>query len=309
MTRDPYGRPMTNIRISLMRRCNLRCFFCHNEGESHGACREMTVDEIAIMTRIAADLGMRKVKLTGGEPLLRRDIRRVIRKLSSIDEIEEVSMTTNGTKLSKMAEELIKAGLRRVNVNLPTLNRTRYEAITGKDLLSEVIDGIKAATEVGLSPVKLNMVLLSGVNDDEVDDMIDFASQTKAILQIIELVPPPNVSSKIYGTYHRNLNDIEGYLDKHAVEVVTRRMHRRKKYLLPNDGEVEIVRPMHNTEFCMNCMRLRLTSDGKLKPCLMREDNLVDFLTPFRAGAGEEELKTLLLEAIRRREPYWLTRS
>ena len=303
MLKDPYGRPLESIRISVTQRCNLNCFYCHREGEDPSQREEMTPKEIQKIVAIAASFGLGKVKLTGGEPLLRRDILDIVARIHETPGIEEVSMTTNGILLSEYAESLKKAGLARVNVSLDTLTAERFKQITGVDALESVTLGILKARDAGLNPVKVNMVLLKGLNEDEVSDMIDFAKRNSVILQIIELEAPDE--SEWYKRYHASLNAVEHLLEGMAEDITIRKMHHRKKYHLRGGGEVEIVKPMHNTEFCRHCNRIRVTSDGKLKPCLFRNDNLVDMLGPIRRGASEETLKKLFLEAVRRREPYF----
>ena len=310
MIRDPYGRPVTNLRISLTQRCNLNCFYCHREGQTRETRQvEMTADEIAAIVRLAAKLGIRKVKLTGGEPLLRRDIIDIVGEISRVSGIQEVSMTTNGVLLSSMAEELAEAGLNRVNISLDTLNPEKYREITGYPFLDRVLDGVRSAVGAGLNPVKLNMLLLKGVNEDEIWDMVNFSSRMGVILQIIELISAPSVENGVFAEYHVDPEPVEERLRQMAVKVKVRRMHHRRKYFLPNGAEVEVVRPMHNTEFCAHCTRIRLTSDGRLKPCLLRNDNLVDILTPLRRGADEEQLKQIFIKAIMLRKPYFTTRQ
>ncbi|MEM4446201.1 MAG: GTP 3',8-cyclase MoaA [Nitrososphaerota archaeon] len=303
---DRFGRQVSNLRISLTQKCNLACFYCHHEGEGcSGGLREqdsMTPDEVAFIVGAAAELGVRSVKLTGGEPLLYDGVEEVVRKISSVKGVVDVSMTTNGVLLSEWAERLARAGLSRVNVSLDTLSREKYKMITGRDDFEKVIEGIDAALDVGLTPVKLNMVLLKGVNVSELESMIEFVrGREGCVLQVIELVPRIPALEK----YHISPLFVEEMLERRAVRVVVRGMHRRKKFFLEGGGEVEVVRPVHNSEFCANCNRLRVTSDGKLKPCLMRNDNLVDVLTPIRRGASKEEVKRLLLEAVSRRTPYY----
>lgn len=264
----------------------------------------MTTDEIVTVAEIAAGFGISDVKLTGGEPLLRDDLVDIIRGLCAIQGIGEVSMTTCGISLSKRAKALKEAGLSRVNVNLPTLKRETYNRITGEDLLDEVIKGIESAIEAGLQPIKLNMVILSGINDNEVKEMIDFASRRGVILQIIELIPSLD-STEPYENYHRDLSDIEEWLRGEALKITSRRLQARKRYLLKNGAEVEVVKPMHNTEFCLHCTRIRVTADGKLKPCLMQDDNLVDLLPPLRGGATKKELRELFMEAVGQRKPFF----
>jgi len=260
----------------------------------------MSPQEIEKIVEVGTEFGIRKIKLTGGEPLVREDIVDIVAATTK-PKIEEVSMTTNGTLLAKIAAELADAGLNRVNISLDTLDETTYERITGRKLLHEVLEGIDAALAADLTPVKLNMVLLAGVNEREVERMIAYTSERGIIVQLIELL---DAGGKSFTTYHRNLDDIEQSLRERAVAVRTRRsMQARRKYILPG-GEVEVVKPMHNSEFCMHCTRLRLTSDGHLKPCLMRNGNLVDLLP--HIGAGDlEGARKAFAEAIARREPYF----
>ncbi len=300
---DPCGRPVESIRISVTQRCNLSCFYCHQEGETSKGTSEMMPGEIQRVVGLAAWFGMSKVKLTGGEPLIRKDIVDIVERVGGTPGIREVSMTTNGLLLEERARRLKEAGLARVNVSLDTLKPERFAQITGLAALEKVVSGIEEAARVGLYPVKVNMVLLKGLNEDEIVDMIDFTKENGLILQIIEL---ESVSwDDPYKSYYVGLDKVEHYLENLAEKITVRRMHHRRKYHLRNGGAVEIVKPMHNTEFCRNCNRLRVTSDGRLKPCLFRNDNLVDLLGPMRRGASEETLRELLLEAVKRREPYF----
>nr|MDO8082727.1 GTP 3',8-cyclase MoaA [Candidatus Freyarchaeota archaeon] len=302
MVCDKVGRPIRDIRVSLTHRCNLKCIYCHGEGERHPV-GELGVSEIERVVAVAAGEGVRRVKLTGGEPLLRRDVFEVVGRLSSIPGIEEVSMTTNATLLADMAGELKEAGLKRVNVSLDSLVPERYKEITGFDKLDSVLRGIDEAVRVGLSPVKINMVLLKDLNDDEFWDLARFSREKGVILQVIELVDLGDNS--IFQRYHAGVEPLESELQRQAERIVTRSMHKRKKYFLPGGAEVEIVKPVHNSDFCSNCTRIRLTSDGKLKPCLMRNDNLVDVAEPLRKGSDPKTLRELFLKAVELREPYY----
>jgi cyclic pyranopterin phosphate synthase len=265
----------------------------------------MTVDEIERIVRIASDLGIRRVKLTGGEPLMRTKIVEIVSKLSHLPALREVAMTTNGIFLKHLAQPLKASGLKRVNVSLGTMNSHTYKVITGVDALPQVIAGIQEAAKAGLSPIKVNMVILKGVNDKQIPAMIDFTRQNGLILQLIEF-ETPNTEDNYYVQYHSNMTDIEQQLQLSAERIDTRVMHKRKRYLLKDGGEVEVVRPMHNTTFCNSCSRLRITSDGKFKPCLFKTDNLVDFLTSLRHGASDDEIEKLLLEAVKRRQPFFI---
>lgn len=290
MLKDPYNRTVTNLRISITSRCNLRCIYCHAEGEVNPK-EQMSADEIAELMRIGAQFGIRSVKFTGGEPMLRRDLVDIIR---SVPPGVESSMTTNGTLLAPKAAELKEAGLARVNVSLDTLRPERYRRITGKDCLEDALEGIDAALQAGLTPVKINMVLLDGINEDEIDDFMAFVrGKRDLVLQVIELMEFNECR------FHGDVDSVEQELNERATRVVTRRMHHRKKYCL-DGAEVEVVRPLHNTEFCAFCNRLRVTSDGNLKPCLLRTDNLVNI-----RGKHGKELEDAFREAVSRRRPYF----
>ena len=303
--KDACGRPLLNLRIAVTRKCNLNCSFCHGEGEERhekNTKSEMTVGEIAKMAKIAVGLGIRRIKLTGGEPLTRKDIVEVVEELDKIPDLEDLSMTTNGSLLSSLAEELCTSGLKRVNISVPTLDEDVYRTLTG-GRVDNVLRGVKAAVEVGFFPVKLNMLILKGINDLAVPEMINFAKETGAILQLIEL-EPINVSDAYYSARHKPLDTYEKTLKQDALKVETREyMHNRHVYYLP-DVQVEVIHPIENTEFCLNCTRLRATSDGRLKPCLMRNDNTVDILTPMRNGANPKELIQLFEKANMNRQPY-----
>ncbi|UCE16314.1 MAG: GTP 3',8-cyclase MoaA [Candidatus Bathyarchaeota archaeon] len=307
MIHDNHGRPVLNLRISVTQRCNLKCPYCHREGEVANPSTEMTEDEIARIVGIAVGLGISRVKLTGGEPLLRSDIVNIVKNIAGLRGLRDLSMTTNGTRLASLAKGLREGGLNRVNISIPSLDAGTYRALMGGDL-RDVLKGIRAAVDAELFPVKMNMLVLKNVNEHEIPKMISFAEHSGTILQLIEL-EPVNLSASYYRRYHPDLNGVEEELKKQARRVVTREdMQNRKVYFLPR-VKVEVVHPIENTEFCLCCTRLRVTSDGRLKPCLMRSNNLVDMITPLRNGADDEELKRLFLKAVKRREPYYKMKS
>ncbi|MEA1869486.1 MAG: GTP 3',8-cyclase MoaA [Euryarchaeota archaeon] len=292
---DSYNRRITSLRISVTQRCNLNCIYCHHEGEvvhAH-AHSEIARDTITTLVRAALAHGVEKIKFTGGEPLCRSDFVDIVAELPAL---REVSVTTNGTLLSKYAYDLAEAGLHRVNISLDTLHPDRYQRITGgsSDALDSVLDGVYAAVDAGLTPVKLNMVLLSGINDDEIWDLIDFARTNQdVILQIIELMDFTGICETV------DMGAVEDALRARASEIITRQMHRRRKYMI-DGAEVELVRPIDNSVFCANCNRLRVTSDGKLKGCLLSNDNLISI-----SGASEEEMHKLLERSVAMRKPYY----
>lgn len=302
---DNCGRPLLNLRISITQQCNNQCAYCHREGEVQRANRsaeKMPLEEIVRIAKIAVSLGITRIKLTGGEPLMRKDLAEIIAGIASVPGLRDLSLTTNGLLLGGMAKKLRECGLKRVNISLPSLNAETYRKLTGGKL-EDALAGVKAALEAGCCPVKLNMVILKDVNVGDVPEMIEYAGQTGAVLQLIEL-DPINVSNTYYLTHHRSLDEQEKMLREKAVTIEKRPfMHNRLIYHLPN-VTVEVVHPIENSDFCMHCTRMRVTSDGKLKPCLMRNDNLTDILTPIRKGASDQELKQLFIIANSLREPY-----
>ena len=287
---DRYGRKVTGLRIALTPRCNLKCIYCHHEGEIKPQ-KEIPAEMAINAARAAADLGVRSLKFTGGEPLLRQDLAGLI---SQMPQELDISLTTNGIFLAKQAQGLEQAGLDRLNISLDSLKPETYRAITAgrEGDLEKVLAGIDAAKDVGLEPIKLNVVVLEK-NEMEIPDLIEFSRQKGVILQLIELMDLRSLG--ISGDIER----IERGLQECADRVTTREMHRRKKYFI-DGAEVEVVRPMDNTEFCAHCTRLRITSDGKIKPCLLRSNNLIDIGT-----CDREKIKELLQKANDLREPYF----
>jgi cyclic pyranopterin phosphate synthase len=262
----------------------------------------MSVEEIVRISKTAVSLGIARIKLTGGEPLMRKDLPEIISGIAAVPGLKDLSLTTNGLLLSNVAKELRSCGLRRVNISVPTLNAETYRKLAGGKL-TDALAGVKAAVEAGFCPVKLNMVILKNVNVSDVPDMIEYARQTGTVLQLIEL-DPINVSDGYYLIHHRSLDELEQMLREKAETIEKRQfMHNRLIYHLPN-VTVEVVHPIENSDFCMHCTRMRITSDGKLKPCLMRNDNLTDILIPIRQGASDEQLKQLFMKANLLREPY-----
>lgn len=295
---DNYGRTIKSLRMSVTDRCNLNCIYCHNEG-SIGTNSEMSVDTISNIVKVATQYGIDKLKISGGEPLLRRDLEEI---LKSLPPLKDISLTTNGILLKERALSLKEAGLNRVNISLDSLDENVYNSITKCNIVTipKVISGIKAAIDVGLTPVKLNMVLLKGVNESEIENMLKFAKQFngKIILQLIQLMDFKKVKN-----YLTDMDIIEKELERKTKCVEIRDLHHRKKYLI-DDVEVELVRPVDNTEFCSNCNRLRVTSDGKLRPCLLTNDNLVDV-----SKASVDEMHDLFKFVVSKRVPFNLNKQ
>ncbi|MFP3201025.1 MAG: GTP 3',8-cyclase MoaA [Sulfolobus sp.] len=292
--RDRFGRPLEDLRVTLTHACNFSCFFCHMEGE--GKSEDLlTAEEIALVAKIGREFGIKSVKLTGGEPTLRRDLIEVIKKLKEVG-IEEVSMTTNGVLLGKLAKKLKDAGLDRVNVSLHSSNSSLFKEITSVDALDKVIEGIREAIKVGLRPIKLNFVVTKK-NYNEAIKFLDLARSLQVDeVHLIEL-HPVGLGKEAFNT-HISLDPIEEYLKSHGEKLDFRSKHNRPRYLY--EGlVVEIVKPYANPLFCAGCNRIRLTVDGKLKTCLYREDKIVDIKDILRGDYTISEKEDMLRDAYK----------
>lgn len=307
---DPFNRPINYLRISVTDRCNLRCIYClPPEGISLLPHREiLTYEEIAAVARLAAELGINKVRLTGGEPLIRAKLSELVAMLAEIEAIDDISLTTNGILLKQYSAELKQAGLKRVNVSLDSLNRDKFKRITRHEKLDEVLKGIEAARACGLNPVKINMVVMRGINDDEI---VDFAKLTIDIgwhVRFIELMPfaadnPPEGHSTGdktgINTQFMSAKEIKkrlGSLGRLEPSHPITGNGPAKYFRFPQAaGTVGFISPV-SQHFCFNCNRLRLTAEGKLRPCLL-SDHEVDLRQPLRSGASPEELKKIITEA------------
>ena len=266
----------------------------------------MSPEEIERLVQMGASRGVTRVKLTGGEPLLRPDIMEIIERISPL--VDDLSLTTNGTLLEDMAANLKNAGLDRVNVSLHTLRGPTYRKLTGYDSLSRVKKGIKSAIAVGLVPVKINMTIIKAINDDEIQSMMRFAARAGAILQLIELQDIPAKPDLGLDDQRTRIELLEEQFQHVATKIEQRTLHGRRRYTIPiEEGqvEVEVVRPMGNSSFCKSCTRLRVTSDGKLKPCLYREDNLVQVRQFLSDCKYDNELLDAYIKAASLRQPFW----
>jgi len=295
---DSFGRGVTDIRISVTKRCNFGCVYCHDEGLGPvlkpGALHpdEMAVDEIERFVRIAREFDIRAVKYTGGEPLIRADFEEIVAR--TVHHISDVSMTTNGSMLAKRAEGLRNAGLKRVNVSVDSLDPEAFREIRHGEL-APVLRGVEESLRVGLKPVKLNMVVFRR-SLPFLPDLIDFVRGTDGLrLQLIQFMP------ELVG--HRDwAADIDGvklWLESQADQVLVREMHHRRIYLFDR-AEVEVVDPVNNAEFCMNCHRIRVTHRGELKGCLNRDDDLIA-----THGLDEDALRAAFRSVVRNRVPYY----
>ncbi len=295
---DRWGRPVNSLRISITNACNYNCFFCHREGHDVNG-NEMTPQEIGRLIRLLSSLGIRTVKITGGEPLIRKDAEDIVREIKNAG-IEEVSMVTNGWFLPERACPLKEAGLSRVNISIHSLRRDVYRKITGVDGLDRALKAVDKAIECELMPVKIDFTVLKGYNEDELWNMIDYVSSKGIRLQIIELLPTDPSLNK----YYYSLEKFEEDLSKIAIRKEIRDLHGRPIYYLDSGATVEIVRGTINPYFCMKCTRLRVTADGYFKTCLRKDNDLVDFLSIMRSGGSDEDLIEAFKMAVRLREPF-----
>jgi cyclic pyranopterin phosphate synthase len=297
---DSFQRPINYLRISVTDRCNLRCIYCM---PSDGVCLLphqdiLTYEEINTIVEAAAELGINKVRLTGGEPLLRSGLPNLIQMLAQVDGIDDISLTTNGTLLSRYAAELKSAGLRRVNVSLDTLKRDKFEFITrDSNNLDNVLEGIELAKSVGLNPVKLNMVVMSGVNYDE---LLDFATKTinegwhVRFIEFMPLTSQGTITSQFL-----SVSDMRKRLEQLGkLEPCLPRVGNgpARYFRFPQaKGTIGFITPV-SEHFCFHCNRLRLTADGKLRLCLLAEDE-IDLKQPLRSGISLVGLKQLIDKA------------
>ena len=298
---DSFQRPINYLRISVTDRCNLRCIYClPAEGVRLMSHRDiLTYEEIYTIARVAAELGINKVRLTGGEPLVRLGLTELIQMLAQIEAIDDISLTTNGTLLSRYAAELKQAGLQRVNISLDTLKSDRFKLVTRSSLnLGDVLEGIKVARSVGLNPVKLNMVVMSGINDDE---LLDFAAKTideEWHVRFIEFMPVTEVSTT--ASYFVSVSDMRKRLEQlgELEPCLPSVGNGPAKYFRFPDarGTVGFITPV-SEHFCFHCNRLRLTADGRLRPCLLADDE-VDLKQPLRSGISSAGLKQLIEAAV-----------
>ena len=300
---DSFHRRINYMRISVTDRCDLRCIYCTDRFDPGlGHDNILRYEEIHRIVQAAAGLGVKKLRLTGGEALMRLDLYRLVEMLSHIDGIDEVSLTTNGTQLARHAEELKTAGLSRVNISLDTLKPDRFKRITGSDRLKEVLEGIEVAKKAGLNPVKINMVVLKDVNDDEI---LDFARKTLTDgwhVRFIEHMPFVNGNGgNGMVTIRDIMSSIEHSLDKLEPHLPTSGNGPARYYRLPDaSGTLGFIGAVTEC-FCAECNRFRLTADGHLRPCLLDDDEL-DLKGPLRNGAEITELESLILEAATRKQ-------
>ena len=301
MAIDRFGRNIHYLRISLTDHCNLRCIYCMPEDMTFRPNAElMQDDEILSLTRLFASLGIDKVRLTGGEPTIRKNVVEIVRGISETEGIRSVSMTTNGLLLSQLAQPLADAGLERVNISIDTLNPEKFKRITRWGKVNEVLDGINAAESAGLTPVKLNAVVVTGYNESDVVDLAELTIKNPWQVRFIEMMPfagATDFQQTQMVTAAQFQEQIEAAFGPLEVVNGGKLDGEARLFRLKNGvGNIGFISSV-TMPFCASCTRARLTSDGILRMCLLREKE-VDLLTPLRAGASLEELRTLILKTI-----------
>lgn len=298
---DTFARNINYLRISVTDRCNLRCIYCMPEGGVDLARHEeiLRLEEIETIVRSAAMTGIRKIRFTGGEPLIRNGITDLIKMVDDIPEIDDIALTTNGILLSKMAAGLKKAGLKRVNISLDTLSSKKFTEITRGGRLSRVWLGIEAALEAGFDPVKINTVAIRGFNDDEVLDFVNLTKKMPLHVRFIELMPIGENFSAARDGYisTTELIDTIGSIEELVPEKEVAGNGPARYYRIPGaPGTVGFISPISN-HFCDRCNRLRLTSDGQLRPCLQSPKE-IDLKTPLRNGASLLDIANIIRLAV-----------
>ena len=295
---DSFQRPINYLRISVTDRCNLRCTYCMpRQGIDLSPRSEiLSYEEIQTVARAAATLGINKLRLTGGEPLVRAELPRLVHMLSQMEGIDDLSLTTNGVLLKRYSAPLKQAGLKRVNVSLDTLKRERFKQITGRDKLSHVLAGIEAAHKAGLEPVKINMVVMRGINDDEVLDFARLSRDQGWNVRFIELMPFGQASSLQFVPVAEIEQTILSLGTLEPCSFSPGNGPAKYFRFLQASGTTGFISPL-SEHFCFNCNRMRLTADGRLRPCLLSDEE-VDLRKPLRQGASPEEVSQLIRQAV-----------
>jgi len=297
---DRFGRQLTYLRISVTDRCNMRCDYCRPAPDAYKAephDQILRYEEIERIVRVAAGLGVSKLRITGGEPLVRRDLPVLVAKLAGIPGITDLSMTTNATLLKKYATDLVAAGLNRINISIDSLNALRFRKLTGGEL-APVLEGIAVAREVGLYPIKLNTVLMRGINDDEIAGLIDFAVEQHATIRFIELMPMKQGMD--WDKHYISIDEVlkrEDVRQRVEVDAVLKTGNTAARYLPLKHakGDVGFIMPM-SERFCEGCNRLRLTSDGGLRSCLPA-DNQLNLRDLIRSGGSDDDIRSTFLRS------------
>lgn len=300
---DSYGRKIEYLRISVTDHCNLMCGYCMPAlaKQRHANRSEiLSFEEIFRLSSAAVSAGIKKIRITGGEPLIRKDIVQLCRMLASIDGLRELTLTTNGVRLKQFAKPLLRAGVQRVNISLDTLIREKFKKITGKDRLLQVLAGIREAEKVGLAPIKINTVVMRGINDDEVPDLAGLSVKNPYQIRFIEMMPIDKNRRFIFRQMYISTQDIIQRIpdiDQAHMVFPQKRSGPAKVFALPGaKGCIGFISAV-SQHFCRNCNRLRLTANGKLRTCLFAKTE-TDFKSVLHKGAGKADLIDLFRKSI-----------
>lgn len=293
---DSYGRNINYLRISVTDLCNLRCKYCMpEEGILKAHHNEiLRLEEIYELSKKFVALGVNKIRITGGEPLIRKGILGLVENIGNLEGINDFAMTTNGLLLKKYAKDLKNAGLNRVNISLDTLDEKKYYDITKGGCLKDVLEGIEEAKKVGLTPIKLNVVLVGGFNENEIEDFVNLTKDEEIDVRFIELMPIGQAKDWSLDKFISNKAVLEKVKD---LQEITKEdiSSPAKYYRLPNGkGKVGLINPI-SCKFCDNCNRVRLTADGKVKPCLHSNDE-IDLKTPLRNG---QDINKIIVDLVK----------
>ena len=296
---DPFGRRIEYVRVSVTDRCDLRCTYCMPRGFRDFEEPEdwLDFDEIERVMAAFARLGTRRIRLTGGEPLVRKDLTGLARRLSALPGVDDISLSTNATRLARSAGELFEAGVRRINASLDSLNPAVFREVTGGKL-EKVLDGLMAAKAAGFRPIKINMVVMAGVNEDEVEDMVSFCLEHGFTLRFIETMPMGDTGREATGRY----------VDLQQVKARLARRFELLPGVMPGGGPARYVRvagtDLHigfitpiSQHFCATCNRVRLSVDGTIYTCLGNEHKL-ELRPRLRAGCSDADIEDAIREAI-----------
>lgn len=299
--KDSYGRKVEYLRVSVIDRCNLRCIYCMPEEGIKNLLPHheiLTYEEILRIIKIASETGISKVRITGGEPLIRKDIVSFIQRLCEIEGVNDIGVTTNGTVLKKYAKDLYNAGLKRINVSVDSLDDEKFRTITRLGSLKEVLEGIEEAYRVGFNPIKINVVVMKGINDDEIERFAQWSKEAPLQIRFIEFM---SIDKEIWKReIFMSTKEIKDRIETTVGRLIP--VHLKKsgpaEYFMFEGakGLLGFISPMTN-HICVRCNRLRLTAEGKLRACLFL-DNEIDLKALLRGGISDEEIKKTIIKAI-----------
>ena len=323
---DSHGRVMRDLRVSVTDRCNFRCLYCLPETEAaynfyrgrwanvpnstplvHQTAprsKILSFEEIERLVRVAVGLGIEKIRLTGGEPLLRRELEKLVAKLAAIEGIRDLALTTNGFQFQEKAVALRQAGLHRVSFSLDSLDRENFKKITGRDGLGEVLASIRLAQELGFHPIKVNAVIIRGVNDHEIDALAEFGRKEGLSFRFIEFMPLDSARAWLKDLVVPGRTILEQLRNRFQLQQVKSKdvsETARRWSFSDGRGEIGIIAPV-SEPFCGHCNRLRLTADGQIRTCLFSV-NEHDFRSRLRSGITDEELADALRQVVWQKEP------